>query len=136
MPYLVQKEAAELVMKSDLLIFQGRWSQVAFEDNGTTDAPDTHGSPKAVMTISGQTFHVTVPGEEPLIEGTFTMDVSAHPKRIDWIDSIGDDAGKLIPAIYEFEENGFRFAAADPGMTRPEDFFGGQGITIRAFVRI
>lgn len=123
-------------MESELRCFQGRWTQVAFEENGTTDAPDAHGSPNAVMTIAGQTFHVAVPGEEALIEGSFTMDGSTHPKRIDWIDSIGDDAGKLIPAIYEIEGDSFRFAAADPNMTRPEDFSGGPGITIRAFVRV
>lgn len=123
-------------MEADLHLLQGRWMQVAFEDNGTTDAPDTHGSPKAVTTILGQRFHVAVPGEDALIEGSFTMDASAHPKRINWIDSIGDDAGKLIPAIYELAEDRFRFAAADPDMARPEDFSGGQGITIRAFVRL
>lgn len=123
-------------MESDLQFFQGSWTQVAFEENGATNTPDTHGSPEAVMTIAGQTFHVAIPGEEPLVKGSFTMDQTTHPKRIDWIDSIGDDAGKLIPAIYEFERNGFRFAASDPDMARPEDYSGGQGITIRAFVRV
>ena len=123
-------------MEADLRFLQGRWTQVAFEENGATDAPDAHGSPKAVTTIAGQTFHVAVPGEKALIEGSFTIDGSASPKRIDWIDSIGDDAGKLIPAIYELEGDSFRFAAADADMTRPEDFSGGQGITIRAFVRV
>lgn len=123
-------------MKTDLGSLQGRWKQLAFEENGTPNAPDTHGSPKAIMTIAEQSFHVAVPGEEALITGSFTLDGSAHPKRIDWIDSIGDDAGKLIPAIYELEGDRFRFAAADPDMTRPEDFSGGQGITIRAFVRV
>lgn len=123
-------------MESDLGLFQGRWSQVAFEENGITGAPDTHGSPKAVMTIAGNTFHVAVPGEETLVEGSFTMDGLHHPKHIDWIDSIGDDAGKVIPAIYEFGNGSFRFAAADTDMARPGSFTGGQGITIRAFVRV
>lgn len=123
-------------MEADLHLLQGMWTQVLFEENGTTDAPDTHGSPKAVTTIAGQSFHVSVPGEDTLLEGGFTMDASVYPKRIDWIDSIGDDAGKLIPAIYELAEDSFRFAAADPGMARPEDFSGGRGITIRAFVRV
>lgn len=123
-------------MKSDLELLQGCWSQVSFEENGITDTPDTHGSPNAVMTIAGCTFHVAVPGEETLIEGNFTMDGSHHPKHIDWIDSIGDDAGKVIPAIFELQKDSFKFAAADPDMARPKSFTGGQGITIRAFARV
>ena len=123
-------------MRSDLELLQGRWSQVAFEENGITDVPDAHGSPKAVMTIAGYTFHVAVPDEETLVEGSFAIDESHHPKHINWIDSIGDDAGKVIPAIYELGKDSFRFAAADPGMVRPDRFTGGQGITIRAFIRV
>ena len=123
-------------MQADQQALQGRWMQVAFEENGRSDTPDKHGSPKAVMTILDQTFHVAVPGESALIEGSFMMEGSAHPKRIDWFDRIGDDAGKLIPAIYEIEGDRFRFAAADPDMTRPKDFSGGHGITIRSFIRL
>ncbi|MGD9919174.1 MAG: TIGR03067 domain-containing protein [Paenirhodobacter sp.] len=123
-------------MKSDLELLQGRWSQVSFEENGTKDAPDTHGSPRAVMTIAGCRFHVAVPGEETLIEGHFAMDGAHRPKHIDWIDSMGDDAGKVIPSIFELEKDSFRFAAADPDMARPKNFTGGHGITIRAFVRL
>ncbi len=123
-------------METDLGSVQGKWKQLTFEENGTPNAPDTHGSPNAILTIAAQSFYVAVPGEAALIKGRFTLDGSAHPKRIDWIDSIGDDAGKLIPAIYELEADSFRFAAADPDMTRPVDFSGGPGITIRAFVRV
>lgn len=123
-------------MVSDLQLLQGHWRQVAFQDNGLVDAPDAHGAPDAVTTISGQSFHVAVPGEAPLIDGRFQLDETLHPRCIDWIDSIGEDAGKRIPAIYELGENSFRFAAADPGMARPKDFSGGQGITIRTFTRL
>lgn len=123
-------------MDSDLEYLQGLWRQVAFEENGSTDPLDTHGAPGAVMTVARHTFRVSVPGEETLVEGSFTIDASRHPKCIDWIDSIGDDAGKVIPAIYELGSDSFRFAAADPDTLRPESFAGGQGITIRTFVRV
>lgn len=123
-------------MGSDLDRLQGRWTQVAFEENGMADPPDSHGAPGAVMTVTGQRFHVAVPGGETLVEGRFTMDGSRRPGSIDWIDDMGGDAGKTIPAIYELGRDSFRFAAADPGMSRPEGFAGGQGITIRAFVRM
>ena len=87
------------------------------------------------MTIVSETFHVAVPGEEALIEGEFIIDGSTSPKRIDWIDSIGSDAGTRLPAIYTLSDNAFVFAAADADMKRPQDFKGGSGITIRGFVR-
>lgn len=87
------------------------------------------------MSVSGCRFHVALPEGAMLLEGSFWLDDSVHPKRIDWMDSIGDDAGKTIPAIYELEGDRFRFAASDPAMERPKGFAGGQGITIRSFAR-
>ncbi|WP_288427299.1 TIGR03067 domain-containing protein [uncultured Agrobacterium sp.] len=123
-------------MEADIKRLQGLWRQVRFEENGIVDPIDTHGSPDAVMTIAGETFHVAIPGSETLIEGKFNIDSSASPKCIDWIDSIGSDAGKKLPAIYTLGDDVFEFAAADAEMQRPQDFTGGSGITIRGFVRI
>lgn len=88
------------------------------------------------MTISGQSFHVVVPGGKTLIEGCFALDDAANPKGIDWIDSMGEDAGKTLPAIYELADDRFQFAAADADMARPKGFDGGHGVTIRGFVRL
>lgn len=121
---------------SDLERLQGRWSQTGFEENGIIDPPDTHGAPGAVLTIRGLTFHVGLSGGETLLEGRFVWGGAASPGAIDWIDSIGEDAGKTIPAIYELAGDRFRFAAADPGLQRPTGFDGGYGITIRAFFRV
>ena len=123
-------------MEPELERLQGQWIQIAFEENGIPDPADTHGAPGAVMTVTGRRFHVAVPGAEALVEGSFKLDPAHYPKHIDWIDSIGDDAGKTIPAIYELKGDSFKFAAADPGMSRPDGFAGGHGITIRAFVRL
>lgn len=122
-------------MKTDLQLLQGAWRQVKFEENGLVDPIDTHGADGAIMTISGSTFHVVVPGGEVMIEGNFQLDGSTTPKRIDWIDSIGEDAGKRLPAVYTLSDERFEFAAADADMNRPQDFAGGKGITIRGFVR-
>lgn len=122
-------------MESDLNRFQGRWRQVRFEENGIADPTDTQGAHNAIMTIVGDTFHVAVPGEEALVEGRFVIEDSASPKSIDWIDSMGSDAGKRLPAIYTLSKDAFEFAAADADMERPQDFTGGSGITIRGFVR-
>lgn len=123
-------------MEPDLKRFQGRWRQVRFEENGVVGPVDTHGAIDAVMTIIGETFHVAIPGAAALIEGKFLIDENTTPKRIDWVDSIGIDAGKKLPAIYTLSNEAFEFAASDADMERPKDFTGGKGITIRGFVRV
>lgn len=159
--------AAELTRALERL--QGRWRQIRFEENGLVEPPDSHGAPGAVLTITGTHFHVAEPGGPALVEGQFRL--AAAPAEgaveagkgtasgteaaacagatlgwIDWIDSIGDDAGLVLPAIYrlfaaepeasEAAPDSFEFAAADAGMDRPVDFSGGPGITLRGFRRI
>ena len=109
---------------------------MAFEENGIADPADIHGAPGAVTTVAGQPFHVAVPGEETLVAGRLALDACCRRRRIDWIDGMGDDAGRTIRAIHELEGDRFRFAAADPGMPRPEGFAGGPGIAIRAVIRV
>ncbi len=121
-------------MKTDLQLLQGSWRQVRFEEDEVVDPIDTHGAHGAIMTISGTTFHVATRGEF-IIRGNFELDCATLPKRIDWIDSTGKDAGMRLPAIYTISEATFEFAAADADMQRPQDFAGGKGITIRGFVR-
>jgi hypothetical protein len=50
-------------------------------------------------------------------------------------DSMGDDAGKALPASYELDEGSFIFIAADEGMPRPTIFVTSPGMTLRGFVR-
>lgn len=123
-------------MNTDLDRLQGEWAQVSFEENGLLDPPDSHGADGSVMTISGQSFHVASPAGKTLVEGCFTLDHAGVSKGIDWIDSIGEDADKVLPAIYELSGDHFRFAAADAEKERPTTFAGGQGITVRGFVRL
>jgi len=123
-------------MSTDLNMLQGQWRQVRFEENGLLDPPDSHGAPGAILTISGTRFHVAVPGGETLLEGSLVLHSSTLPKGIDWIDSMGEDAGQTLPAVYALTSDSFVFAAADADMARPRDFSGGGGITIRAFVRV
>lgn len=123
-------------MTTDLEMLQGEWRQVRFEENGEIDPPDSHGAPDAVLTIAGTSFHVAVPCGETLVEGSFVLHPSTLPKGIDWIDSMGKDAGQTLPAVYALTSDSFVFTAADPGMARPQDFSRGDGITMRAFVRV
>lgn len=121
--------------KADMQRLQGSWLPRRFEENGVENPPDSHSAPGAVLTIMGHEFHVAVPGRPTILEGIFTLDATTLPKCITWIDSIGEDAGKALPAIYDLTTDGFIFVAADEGMPRPTAFSTGPGLTLRSFVR-
>lgn len=119
----------------DLATLQGTWQQVAFEEDGIADPPDSTGAPGALTTICGRHFSVRTTDGTLLLEGTFELDASTTPKAITWIDAIGVDRGKRLPASYQLEGDHFVFIAADAGMPRPTTFKTTPGLTMRMFVR-
>ncbi|QQZ39600.1 TIGR03067 domain-containing protein [Pseudomonas sp. SK3(2021)] len=120
----------------DLQRLQGAWEQVEFEDNGVRNPPDEHGAPGALTLIQGQGFRVVTLEGELLLAGRFTLDTRTTPKSITWIDSMGADIGKHLPASYRLEGDDFVFIAADEGQPRPTEFRTGPGETLRRFVRV
>jgi len=119
----------------DLKHLQGTWTQTRFEENGIVDPPDAHGGRGTITTIDGNTFAVHHPNGELLLAGRFILDPNTTPRSITWIDSMGDDAGKLLPASYVLEGDSFVFIAADEGVARPIEFVTSPGLTLRGFVR-
>lgn len=119
----------------DLDALQGTWEQVRFEEDGIVDAPDATGAPGALTNFSGNRFSVRTPQGELLLEGDFVLDASTTPGAITWIDAIGPDAGKRLPASYRLEGDRFMFIAADQGAPRPTEFRTVPGLTMRHFVR-
>ncbi|NVZ94487.1 TIGR03067 domain-containing protein [Pseudomonas sp. D6002] len=120
---------------ADFQTLQGAWEQTALEDNGVLNPTDEHSAPGAITTISGDQFQVVTVDGEVLLAGSFTLDASTAPKSITWVDSMGEDAGKQLPASYRLEGDHFVFIAADEGMPRPTRFSTGPGQTMRTFVR-
>lgn len=120
----------------DLAALQGVWEQVALESDGEIDPPDDdHGAPGALTTISGNTFSVRTRQGEILLKGSFTLDASTTPRSITWVDDIGVDQGKHLPASYELEGDHFVFIAANEGAARPIRFSTVPGLTMRTFRR-
>lgn len=119
----------------DYQMLQGAWEQTSLEDNGVLNPVDAHSAPGAITTISGDQFEVKTVNGEILLAGSFFLDSSTQPKSITWVDSMGDDAGKPLPASYRLEGDDFVFIAADEGMPRPAVFSTGPGQTMRTFVR-
>ena len=123
--------------KTDFDKLQGRWSQTYLEADGVIDPPnDEHTAPGAVCIFEGYAFQVVKPDGILLLEGVFELDATTSPKSITWVDSIGEDVGKALPAIYELTDTSFRFVAADEGQPRPTQFTTVAGLTMRAFSRV
>ena len=119
----------------DVQALQGKWEQTSLEDSGVLDPVDAHSAPGAITTINGDRFEVKTVSDEVLLAGRFFLDSTAVPKRMTWVDTIGEDAGKLLPASYRLEGDVFVFIAADEGLPRPTVFSTGPGQTMRTFVR-
>ncbi|MBS7842974.1 TIGR03067 domain-containing protein [Pseudomonas fluorescens] len=119
----------------DFLALQGAWEQTSLEDNGVLNPPDAHTAPGAITTITGEHFEVKTVSGEVLLAGRFSLDSTTSPKSITWVDSMGEDAGKQLPASYRLEGDEFVFIAADESMPRPLSFSTGPGQTMRTFVR-
>jgi uncharacterized protein (TIGR03067 family) len=123
------------ISTSDFHALQGDWQQTALEDNGVLNPEDVHTAPGAITTIKGDRFEVLTVDGDTLLAGRFFLDASTTPKSITWVDTIGEDAGKQLPASYRLEGDDFVFIAADEGMPRPTVFSTGPGQTMRTFVR-
>nr|WP_314530147.1 TIGR03067 domain-containing protein [uncultured Pseudomonas sp.] len=119
----------------DFQALQGAWEQISLEDSGVLNPIDAHSAPGAITTITGDHFEVKTVSGEVLLAGRFYLNSSAVPKSITWVDSIGDDAGKHLPASYRLEADEFMFIAADESMPRPTVFSTAAGQTMRTFVR-
>ncbi len=72
---------------------------------------------------------------ELILAGAFELDASTTPKSITWIDSMGPDEGKQLPASYTLEGEDFVFIAGDQGTPRPTVFSTGPGQTMRTMRR-
>ncbi len=119
----------------DLAALQGVWEQVGLEADGVSNPPDEHDAPGALTTFSDYRFCVRRVEGQLLLEGTFTLDASTTPKSITWVDSIGADKGKRLPASYRLDGDHFVFIAGDEGASRPTVFRTGPGQTMRTFAR-
>jgi uncharacterized protein (TIGR03067 family) len=122
--------------KRDLEALQGVWEQIGHEADGLINPYDQHGGPGALTTISGHHFSVETAQGELLLQGAFSLDASVTPKAIDWMDSIGPDRGKSLPAAYTLDGDHFVFIAADEGCPRPTVFRTVPGQTMRTFRRV
>lgn len=115
---------------AELERLQGTWTQIGYERDGVAEPLDELGwGPRT--TFVGDSFVVTLADGSIPIKGTFKIDPTRNPKTVDWTDTIGEDAGKTLLAIYRLEEDRFTFCAAYPGLERPTEFKTRPGQVLR-----
>jgi len=124
------------VTDPDLAALQGVWRQVGLEADGVVDPPDMEGAEGALTTFAGETFTVRTPDGHVVLAGSFILDATTTPRSVTWIDSMGPDAGKQLPASYVLDSDRLLFIAANEGDPRPTVFRTGPGQTMRTFVRV
>jgi uncharacterized protein (TIGR03067 family) len=122
-------------VEEELKRFQGTWKQIAYERDGVTEPADEQGW-NPITTFTVEEFVVTLADGSIPIRGTYRIDPTRNPKTVDWTDTIGEDAGKTLLAIYSFQEDRFTFCAAYTGMERPTEFRTRPGQVLRVFERV
>lgn len=99
---------------ADQKLLQGNWS-----------GPAT-GLGEVIMAVSGDKFDLKEINSEFWYKGKFTLNEEVTPKQIDFLIkdcSIKEYEGMTARAIYEIEDEKFKFASYNPGDTvRPADF--------------
>ena len=100
--------------KTDLEFFQGEWTLAEFVSNG--ESVDADALRNVRVKIDGNKYKVDNGGDGD--EGTFKLNPSTTPKRLDGVDG----NGKEVQGIYELGENTIRVCYGAEGGDRPKDF--------------
>jgi uncharacterized protein (TIGR03067 family) len=127
-------ETSRDAIEEELERLQGTWKQIAYERDGVTEPLDEQGW-DPITTFTGEEFVVTLADGSIPIKGTYRIDPTRNPKTVDWMDTIGEDAGKTLLAIYALEDDRLIFCAAYPGLERPTEFRTRPGQVLRVFRR-
>jgi uncharacterized protein (TIGR03067 family) len=99
--------------------FEGTWRFASIEVEGKK-VPEEQVRKSGKMVIRGNKFTIGEGGVT--YRGTFKLDVSAKPKRIDVTFTAGSEKGKTLLGIYELEGDTYKVCLGVPGKPRPKAF--------------
>lgn len=122
-------------IQEELERFRGEWRQIGYERDGVKEPLDEEHGWEPRTTFTDSEFVVTLADGSIPIRGTYRIDPAQRPKAVDWTDTIGEDAGQTLLAIYSLEEDVLTFCAAYPGLDRPTEFRTRPGQVLRVFQR-
>jgi uncharacterized protein (TIGR03067 family) len=119
---LVAADAKEDAIKKDGDALKGTWLVVSLERDGKVEPI----SKDAVRVITDDEYTMTL---HPLltIKGTYKIDPTASPKRIETTPSSGPYKDKPLLGIYELDGDVLKICYALPGKDRPTAFSSNAG---------
>jgi len=77
-------------------------------------------------TIRGDETRI-IAGPQVMLHARFTIDASASPNQIDYVNLAGSNKGKAQPGIWDFTGGLLRICTAPPGKPRPDAFASKKG---------
>ena len=114
---LVAADAKDDAFKKDMEALQGKWQLVSMQRDG--EAVDV--SKDASRVITGDKYELTLrPGLS--IEGTYKIDPTAKPKKMETTATSGPYKDQELLGIYELSGDTLKICYAPPGKERPTEF--------------
>jgi uncharacterized protein (TIGR03067 family) len=107
----------------DLDKLQGTWVRVSVVRDGKEVPADDLKNIR--LTIKGDKYTLDEGKEKR--SGTFKLDASKAPRRLDIVSDAGPNKGKTLKAIYKIEGDTFTYCVAGPGKDRPTEFSSKEG---------
>ncbi|HEV2947378.1 MAG TPA: TIGR03067 domain-containing protein [Gemmataceae bacterium] len=113
-------DAKQDAIKKDRKKYEGTWRVTSLEINGNKSS-DEDAKKITVVNKADGTWILQVDGEK-ITEGTSEIDPTKNPKTIDFMETEGDNKGKIVLGIYELRDDTRKLCYAEPGRERPSDF--------------
>jgi uncharacterized protein (TIGR03067 family) len=125
----------QTAIKKDRKKYEGTWRVVSLEINGNKSSEEDAKKITVVNKEDG-TWILEVDGKK-ITEGTSEIDPSKKPKTIDFMETEGDNKGRIVLGIYELGDDTRKLCYAQPGKDRPAEFSApsGSGYTLVVFMR-
>jgi uncharacterized protein (TIGR03067 family) len=116
---LIAADTRDDAARKDLDKFQGSWTLISLERDGKKMPPEE--ARKIKLTILGNKFVLRKDGMD-VSEGSFSLDPSGKPKKVDETITAGPNKGKILMAIYEIDDTHHTVCFARAGGKRPTEF--------------
>ncbi len=121
-------QGADAAGSDDLAKLQGTWITVSLVSDGKKlvdekDSPKP-GAPK--VAYAGNKWMVKV-GEKIVATGFIKIDATKTPNELDVLDETGTVNDKTKRAIYELDDDTFKYCIAPAGKPRPTEFVSREG---------
>jgi uncharacterized protein (TIGR03067 family) len=125
----------QTAIKKDRKQYEGTWRVVSLEINGNKGG-DEDVKKITVVNKSDGVWILQVNGDK-VTEGTSEIDPTKTPKTIDFMETEGDNKGKIVLGIYELSGDTRKLCFSQPGKDRPAEFSAsaGSGHTLVVFKR-